>query len=71
MRASLGFDDIFKQEKLQASDEEIEAEFKRAVADFDRVGHEYDEDKLREQARETIKVLMRSLSLFDLRCPSV
>eukprot|EP00208_Stichococcus_sp_RCC1054_P004255 CAMPEP_0206139378 /NCGR_PEP_ID=MMETSP1473-20131121/5719_1 /ASSEMBLY_ACC=CAM_ASM_001109 /TAXON_ID=1461547 /ORGANISM="Stichococcus sp, Strain RCC1054" /LENGTH=542 /DNA_ID=CAMNT_0053533143 /DNA_START=35 /DNA_END=1663 /DNA_ORIENTATION=- len=55
VRASLGFDDIFKQEKLQASDEEIEAEFKRAVADFDRVGHEYDEDKLREQARETIK----------------
>ncbi len=53
----MGFDNIYIREQLQTTTEELEAEMARAVADFKRVGQDYDEGKLREQAFETLKVL--------------
>ena len=69
VRASVGFDNIYIHEHLQTTKEELEAEMASAVAEFKRVGQDYDEGKLREQAFETLKVLPHPTPSLSLPLP--
>lgn len=55
-RTVLAFDAIFEQEGLTVSEEAVEEEFRTASEDFQRQEQDYDEERLMEQVRETLKV---------------
>lgn len=55
-KSTLGIQDIFQQEGLQVTDEEIENERSSAVMDFERNNQEFDKDRLNEQVVEVLKV---------------
>ena len=52
----LGFEEIFRAEGLIASEEEVSKEFEKGAKDFRDEGAEFDEERLQEQAVETVRV---------------
>lgn len=54
-KSLLGFAEIIKAEGLQATKEEMQQEYNRAVATFNKYDQQWDEDKLREQIQDTIE----------------
>ncbi len=55
-KATLGIADIFEQEGLQLSEQEVRKEMDDAARDFQDNDQEYDEGRLREQVEEVLKV---------------
>lgn len=56
-RSVLAFDAIYQQEGLSLAEGVVEAEFKNATEDFQRQEQDYDEERLMDQVRETLKGL--------------
>lgn len=55
-KATLGIADIFVQEGMQLSEQEVRKEMDDAAADFQQNEQEFDEGRLREQVEEVLKV---------------
>lgn len=55
-KATLGIADIFEQEGLQLSEQDVRKEMDDAARDFQENDQEYDEGRLREQVEEVLKV---------------
>ena len=55
-RSVLAFEAIYEQEGLSVEEGVVEREFKTATEDFQRQEQDYDEERLMEQVRETLKV---------------
>ena len=58
-RGVLGFEAIFETEGLTISEEEVEAEAKAALGEAADSGEEMQEDRLRQQVFEVIKVRLQ------------
>ncbi|KAK9909292.1 hypothetical protein WJX75_000086 [Coccomyxa subellipsoidea] len=54
-KATLGIADIFVQEGMQLSEQEVRKEMDDAAADFQQNEQEFDEGRLREQVEEVLK----------------
>ncbi|CAL8467961.1 g7499 [Coccomyxa elongata] len=54
-KATLGIADIFEQEGLQLSEQDVRKEMDDAARDFQENDQEYDEGRLREQVEEVLK----------------
>lgn len=61
-RGVLGFEAIFQAEGLSISEEEVEAEAKAALGEAAEAGEEMQEDRLRQQVFEVIKVHPKKLN---------
>ncbi len=55
-KATLGIADIFEQEGLQLSEQDVRKEMDDAARDFQENDQEYDEGRLLEQVEEVLKV---------------
>lgn len=55
IRRQMGFEHIFKAEKLIVTDAELQEEYNNAVHEFEQQKQEFDEGKLREQVAEALK----------------
>ena len=56
LRRQMAFEHIFEAEGLAVSDAEIEEEYDSAAREFTEQEQEFDEEKLREQVIEALKV---------------
>jgi FKBP-type peptidyl-prolyl cis-trans isomerase (trigger factor) len=54
-RAQRAVEELFEKEGLKVDEDAAQAEYDRAVADFQASGSEFDADRLREQVAETMK----------------
>lgn len=52
----MAFENIFAAESLVVTDNEFREEYEGAVRDFKDKAAEYDDERLREQVSETLKV---------------
>lgn len=55
VKQSLAVAEIYKQENLKISDEELDMEVNSAIEEFKRYDQEYDDARVREQARELLE----------------
>lgn len=55
VKQSLAVAEIYKQENLKISDEELDMEVYSAIEEFKRYDQEYDDARVREQARELLE----------------
>lgn len=55
VKQSLAIEEIFKLENLQFSEEELEKEVEKTVEEFKSYKHEFDRDRIREQAAEFLE----------------
>lgn len=55
VKQTLAVEEIFKIENLQYSEEELEKEAEDTAAEFKSYNHEFDRDRVREQAQEFLK----------------
>lgn len=55
VKQALAVEEIFKIENLQYSEEELEKEAEDTAAEFKSYNHEFDRDRIREQAEEFLK----------------
>eukprot|EP00899_Mesostigma_viride_P021722 jgi/Mesvir1/29551/Mv04464-RA.1 len=55
VKRSMASHQLFVQEGMSISEEEIQAEMGPAVAEFKRMGQEYDPERLREQVTEVLE----------------
>lgn len=55
VKQTLAVAEIFKLEDLKVSKEEVETEVENAIAEFKRYNQEYDEERVKEQAKELLE----------------
>lgn len=55
VKQTLAVEEVFKLENLQYSEEELEKEAEDTAAEFKGYNHEFDRDRIREQAQEFLK----------------